>query len=256
MLAIFSSLGAVELSVMLAQKKLYISKIEAAILGVLPPSIMILIINFDSNPLLLPAVIAGSVSWLLIAPILFRGSALDNFINRFVAGCAVLLYPGMLLTWLVRMSHWDTIAGVIILVFLCTVFAGDSAAWAAGKLFGKGNQGVVPASPNKSVAGFIGGTLASIGVGMCAAVFWPEVFVPQHNGILGIPAIAGSIIGLTTGVAATLGDLGESAIKRSSGIKDSGHIIPGRGGVLDSLDSVSLAAPVFYIVCSLLFVQP
>ncbi|MCL2762697.1 MAG: phosphatidate cytidylyltransferase [Treponema sp.] len=251
----FSALGAVELSVMLAHKQLHISKAEAAIMGALPPLMMILNISFGFNPLLLPAVTAASVSWLLVSSIFFRGSTLDNFLNRFAAGCAVLLYPGMLLTWLVRMSHWEA-SGIIILVFLCTVFAGDSLAWATGKLLGKGNQGFIPVSPNKSIAGFIGGLIASTMVGAGTAVFWPEIFATQQSAILGIPVVAGSVLGLLTGTAAILGDLGESAIKRSSGSKDSGHIIPGRGGVLDSIDSISLAAPVFYIVFSLLFAQP
>lgn len=266
---IFSALGAIELSGMLAQKQLKISKAEAAIMGALQPASMYLIIAFDLNPLLLPAVTVASVSWLLISQIFLQGSVLENFIKRFAAGCAVLLYPGMLLTWLVRLSRWDNIvysspnqllnisfSGVATLIFLLTVFCGDSTAWAAGMLFGKGNQGIVPVSPNKSIAGFIGGFAASVGVGVLAALLLPEIFRPQRGSILAIPAVSGVILGLTTGIAATLGDLGESAIKRSTGLKDSGNIIPGRGGVLDSIDSVSLAAPVYYIMYSLLFVQP
>ena len=265
----FSALGAAELSIMLAQKNLIISKTEAAILGALPPAVMFLIIGFDFNSLLLPAVTAATVCWLLVSRIFSRGSALDNFISRFSAGCAVILYPGMMLTWLVRLSRWDNIvyspfngalnisfSGIAILVFVCTVFAGDSAAWAAGMLFGKGNQGILAVSPNKSAAGFIGGGIASVAIGILAAVFLPEIFRPQRGSILSYPVVSGAILGLTTGIAAALGDLGESAIKRSSGLKDSGSIIPGRGGVLDSIDSVSFAAPVFYIIYSLLFAQP
>ncbi|MDR0495298.1 MAG: phosphatidate cytidylyltransferase, partial [Treponema sp.] len=96
------------------------------------------------------------------------------------------------------------------------------------------------------IAGFIGGIFASVVVGTGAALIFPEIFVS------GSP-IAGSLLGLLTGLAAAFGDLGESAIKRSSGIKDSGTIIPGRGGVLDSIDSVIFAAPVFYIAFRLLF---
>jgi phosphatidate cytidylyltransferase len=58
-----------------------------------------------------------------------------------------------------------------------------------------------------------------------------------------------------TGIAATFGDLCESAIKRSAGIKDSGGLIAGRGGVLDSVDSIALAVPVFYYAWQIFFTQ-
>jgi phosphatidate cytidylyltransferase len=252
---LFSTVGAVEFSVMLAQKQLSISKVTAAILGALPPILMILIVNFNLSELLIPGLVAAVVSWFLISGILSRGEALDNFINRLVAGFAVLLYPGMLIAWMVRLGQWGTHSGIIILTFLAIVFCTDGAAWAFGMLFGKGNQGLIPASPNKSVAGFIGGTVISGVLGGFAAVFWPEIFTPVCDLFGEIPFVAGFVMGIVTGAATTLGDLAESAIKRSSGLKDSGSIIPGRGGVLDSIDSVTLAAPVFYLVYCLLFIH-
>ena len=253
----FSALGAAEFSVLLTQKKLSITKIEAAFLGALPPVAMILIINnLGFSELLLSAVIAAVVSWLLVSQIFAQGDALDKFLNRLAAGLAVLLYPGMLMAWLVRMSRWEENSSVIILTFLAAVFANDGMAWLAGKLFGKGNQWVIPVSPKKSVAGFIGGTAASVIVGAGSALLFPAIFTPQYDLFPGIIPIAGALLGLLTGVAATFGDLGESAIKRSSGLKDSGNIIPGRGGVLDSIDSIALAAPVFYLAFNLLFAHP
>jgi phosphatidate cytidylyltransferase len=247
-----STLGAMEFSTMLAQKQLFISKTAAAILGALPPILMILIVNFKLSELLIPGLIAAVVTWLLLSGIFARGEALDNFINRLVAGFAVLLYPGMLIAWVVRLGQWGESSSIIILAFLAIVFFTDGAAWAAGMLFGKGNQGLVPVSPQKSVAGFIGGTVISGVLGGVAALFWPEIFRPMYNLFEGA---AGFVLGLVTGAATTLGDLAESAIKRSSGLKDSGSIIPGRGGVLDSIDSITLAAPVFYLVYCLLFIH-
>jgi len=256
LVVIFSALGAAEFSVPLTQKKLTIKKIEAAFLGALPPAVMILTINFGFSEMLLSAVIAAVVSWLLVSQIFARGDALDQFLNRLAAGLAVLLYPGMLMAWLVRMSRWEEISSVIILTFLAAVFVNDGMAWLTGKLFGKGNQGVVPVSPQKSIAGFIGGTVASIIIGAGAALLFPSVFTPRYDLFPGIIPAAGALLGLLTGIAATCGDLGESAIKRSSGLKDSGNIIPGRGGVLDSIDSIALAAPVFYLAFILIFVHP
>jgi phosphatidate cytidylyltransferase len=88
-----------------------------------------------------------------------------------------------------------------------------------------------------------------------AVLIQPDVFVLQDavSGIPGGAITVGALVSLLTGIAATAGDLAESAIKRSSDMDDSGNIIPGRGGVLDSIDSVAFAAPVFYLLSSLLF---
>jgi phosphatidate cytidylyltransferase len=65
--------------------------------------------------------------------------------------------------------------------------------------------------------------------------------------------VAGIILGLLSAAAGNLGDLAESALKRSADMKDSGTIIPGRGGVLDTIDSICLAAPVYYFSYWFLF---
>lgn len=253
---IFSALGAAELSALLAQKKLSIPKTEAIILGVLPSAAMTAVVSFGCDSQITSIVFLLEISWLLLSRIFSPLDVLDGFINRLAAGFTVLIYPGLLMEWMIRMSGWNH-AEIIILTFLCTVFANDSAAWAMGMLFGKKNRGIIPASPNKSVIGFAGGIAASILVGAGASLLWPGAFAPRFDSLFGIPpALGGGILlGLLSGLAAALGDLGESAIKRSSGIKDSGNIIPGRGGVLDSIDSVALAAPVFYLIFSLLFNQ-
>jgi len=253
--AVLSALGAIEFSVLLAQKKLVISKIEAAILGALPPLVMILDINLGLSDILFHTVFTAVVSWLLISRILYRANMLDNLLNQLAAGFAVLLYPGMLMAWPVRISIWEKNASIIILIFLIVVFFTDGVAWVTGMLFGKGNQGIIAVSPHKSIAGFIGGAIASIVIGAGAALLCPDVFVTRFHSVMGMPFVAGALLGLLTGAASVLGDLGESAIKRSSGLKDSGAIIPGRGGVLDSIDSIALAGPVYYLLFSLLFVQ-
>jgi phosphatidate cytidylyltransferase len=250
LVTVFSALGAVELSVMLAKKNLRISRAEALILGALPPAAMTASVSFNCPWLVIPATITVGLAWALLSRVFARAETLDAYINRLAAGVAALVYPGLLVQWIVMMGRWER-AEIIIPVFLCTVFANDSAAWAAGMLFGRNNRGIVPASPNKSAAGFIGGGAASVLAGAGAVLLWPGVFVPRFAAVW-----PGLILGLCSGLAAALGDLGESAVKRSSGIKDSGSLIPGRGGVLDTIDSVALAAPVFYLMFRLLFKQP
>jgi phosphatidate cytidylyltransferase len=159
-----------------------------------------------------------------------------------------MVYPGLFLIWFIWMGSLAN-SSPVILTFLLMVFGSDSVAWAAGMLFGKGNRGIVAASPNKSVAGFAGGIGASILVGAGAEFFIKSAFLSRF-----LPPLAGGIIlGLLSGCASALGDLAESALKRSSGMKDSGSLIPGRGGVLDSIDSIALAAPVFYLGYRILF---
>ena len=253
-LVIFSALGAMEFSAMLAQKDLRISKVEAAIIGAILPTLAVLLVLGFSFAFIAviaaPAIVTVTVSWLLLSRVFSGGDKLDGFICRFAGGLSVLLYPGIFLVWLIAMSRWDN-AGIIIMTFMVLVFGGDSLAWATGMLFGKGNRGVVPASPNKSMVGFVGGVIGPVVIGMGAVSIWPHVFVTDQIP----PLVAGAVIGLLTGIAAVLGDLAESALKRSSGVKDSGSFIMGRGGALDSIDSVAMAAPVFYICFSLLFVR-
>jgi phosphatidate cytidylyltransferase len=90
---------------------------------------------------------------------------------------------------------------------------------------------------------------ASVGTGLLAVKFFPEAF--SSTVMASYPA--GALLGTGAGAAAILGDLGESALKRSAGVKDSGTLILGRGGALDSIDSLALAAPVYYIIYQVLF---
>jgi len=258
----FSALGAVEFSNMLAQKNLRVSKAEAAVLGALLPAAVAAVavvaslgegagiygVFFRLLGYVMPAALTAGVLWLFLSRVFSSGEKLDGFAGRVVAGLAALLYPGVFMIWLVGMTELPD-SGAVIITFLLMVFGGDSLAWATGMLFGKNNRGVVAASPSKSVAGFAGALLAPALVGIGAAVLAPGVFEP----LFGAPVAAGAIMGLLTGAAAILGDLAESAFKRSAGVKDSGSVIIGRGGVLDSIDSVAVAAPVFYVCYSLLF---
>jgi phosphatidate cytidylyltransferase len=243
---IFSALGAVEFAGILKKKNLPIAGAEAAILGGAAPAAMTALVSFGVPALAVPAVLAAAASWILVSRIFSPKQ--ESYIGRAATGFAVLVYPGLFMEWIVRLSFLPR-SEIIILTFLLCVFANDSLAWAAGMLFGAGNRGIIPVSPNKSIAGFIGGFTASTLVGCGGAIFFPEAFNPRF--FSAIPSGLG--LGLAAGIAGSLGDLGESALKRSAGVKDSGFLIPGRGGVLDSIDSLSLAAPVFYLVCRILF---
>jgi phosphatidate cytidylyltransferase len=243
-----SSLGALEFAAMLRKKGSLLHPAEALVLGALGPAAMTLVVSFDMGGQVFPMFLVLGASWCLLSQVFSGTPGLAGVINRVSAGFSVMLYPGLFMSWIIRMSLFPY-SDMVILMFLLMVFANDSAAWAVGMLFGKGNRGIIPASPNKSAAGFIGGFAASVLVGVAAAWYIPRVFVPAWLH----PTAAGIIIGILSGAAAALGDLAESALKRSCNVKDSGTIMPGRGGILDSIDSIALAAPVYYALYWVLF---
>lgn len=119
---------------------------------------------------------------------------------------------------------------------ICVVFSGDIGAFAFGSLFGKNKLAPV-LSPNKSIQGSIGGLGLSLLAALCFVFVLPNV--PIYTLILA---------GLLGGFLGQVGDLFESLIKRISGVKDAGAIMPGHGGVLDRIDGVLLAAPLFYLL--------
>ena len=246
---VFTSLAAVEFRNILAQKDLVVSVPEAAILGAIGPASWILVISFGFNINIVPVAILLGASWMLVSHVFFFKKQLDSYISSAAAGFTVIIYPGLFTACMIRLSSLSSNPGIVILFFLLIVCLNDSLAWVAGILFGKNNRGLVAVSPNKSLAGFIGGQIFSLLAGIAAVLLFPDVFVPE---VLS-PLSAGIILGFGTGLAAIMGDLCESALKRSSGIKDSGSVILGRGGALDSIDSLAMAAPVYYLLCRLLF---
>ncbi len=124
--------------------------------------------------------------------------------------------------------------------FLCLlsiVFAGDTFAYLFGKALGK-NKLLEAVSPKKTLQGSAGGLVGSICAGCLFQYFW----------IHEIPLYLMILLAVVTGVFAQIGDLFESLLKRIADVKDSGSIMPGHGGILDRVDGVYFAAPVFYII--------
>jgi phosphatidate cytidylyltransferase len=124
---------------------------------------------------------------------------------------------------------------VWLLVALMTVWAADSGAYFAGRKLGKTKLSP-RISPNKTVEGLIGGAVAGMIVAVAAA---PLAGASPRQ----LPAIA--VVALWTILFSVVGDLFESLLKRHVGVKDSSNLIPGHGGVLDRIDSVLAALPVF-----------
>jgi phosphatidate cytidylyltransferase len=244
-----SAIGAAEFSLMLKKRGFVVYTPEAAVLGALSPLSMTLSVSFDISSQLTPAFFIVGASWLLVSGIFCHDNGdFSRILHRLAAGFSVLMYPGHFLSWIIRMSLFKHSIAVI-LIFALTVMANDSAAWAFGMLLGKNNRGIFSVSPNKSIAGFVAGLAASVVVCSGAAYLLPNAFDPDK--LSRLPG--GILLGLFSGIAVTLGDLAESAIKRCCDTKDSGFLIPGRGGVLDSVDSIAFTAPVFFMLYRFFF---
>ena len=126
-----------------------------------------------------------------------------------------------------------------ILAFLC-IWAADIGAYIIGKFFGKTRLSDI--SPRKTVEGAVFGIAASLAVAVTGAYF---LHFPYW-------LITGLTLGLIIGIASLLGDLTESLLKRDAGVKDSGQLIPGHGGILDRTDSYIFTAPLVYYFVTLL----
>jgi phosphatidate cytidylyltransferase len=125
-----------------------------------------------------------------------------------------------------------------VMAVLFTVFAADTAAFFVGRAIGQ--HKMAPAiSPGKSWEGFVGGTLAA----MITAFL---ILYKDRDQFLTIPEMLG--LGAAIALASVFGDLFESAVKRDLGVKDSGRILGGHGGMLDRLDALLWAGPTAYFV--------
>ena len=123
-----------------------------------------------------------------------------------------------------------------VMAVLFTVFAADTGAFFVGRTFGR--HSLAPAiSPKKSWEGFVGGVLAAVGMAFV-------ILYKDRAEFLSIPESL--LVGLVIALAAVLGDLFESAVKRDLEVKDSGRVLGGHGGMLDRLDSLLWAGPAAY----------
>jgi phosphatidate cytidylyltransferase len=141
-----------------------------------------------------------------------------------------------------------TAGGLLLLLPVLLTWASDIGAFFVGRALGK--RKLMPTvSPGKTVAGAVGGLAATVLVGWLYVRF---VLTPSTQ----LAFVRGGIVGfsLLVSVAAQIGDLVESLLKREAGMKDSSHIIPGHGGVLDRFDSLLFVLPVAYVLFNTLLV--
>lgn len=148
------------------------------------------------------------------------------------------IYIGFLLSFFIEIIGLTN--GRTLLIFsLFSTWVGDIFAYLIGINFGK-NHSFPYLSPNKTLEGAIGGLL---GGGVCALAFYS--IIPLNIYIL-------FLLGIVAAISGQIGDLFESLIKRNFGVKDSGTLIPGHGGILDCIDSILFSIPALYYAFKIL----
>jgi phosphatidate cytidylyltransferase len=152
---------------------------------------------------------------------------IETALGRVGMGLGSVAYCSLTLGFLVLIPR------ELVLTLFAIIWVGDTAAYYGGRAFGR-HLLAPKVSPKKTVEGAVAGFIGSVFAGVVAAFFLGEPRL-QMAGISGATAVAGQ-----------LGDLAESVLKRSAGVKDSSSILPGHGGILDRLDSLFFAAPLFY----------
>ena len=152
-------------------------------------------------------------------------------VARMVLG---IMYVPLLMSHFILIRKTDE--GVLWVFFILVLaFSGDIAAYYAGK--GWGRRKLFPSvSPRKTVEGIVGLVMGSI----AGCLLFRQLFLPQ------LPVWHAAVLGLAGSVMGQLGDLCESALKRAAGVKDSGALLPGHGGILDRLDCLVFIAPFVY----------
>jgi len=192
----------------------------------------------------------------LLTLILFAVAAFTSPIERVLwetsAGLLMLVYIAFPLTLLPLLLHAEDGTALLLFLFLC-VWSGDIAALYIGKRFGR-HKFSPRLSPNKTWEGAAASLVASCGFGM-ALIGVGEYLTRSGSSFTRLhtsePWWQSLILAILLNVAAQFGDLLESALKRGAGVKDSGTILPGHGGVLDRIDALLLAAPILWFALTL-----
>lgn len=177
---------------------------------------------------------------------------LSKVLSETAAGIFGLVYIAYPLTLIPRLWREEDGPALLLFLFLC-VWSGDIAALYIGRRFGR-HKLAPRLSPNKTWEGAIASVVASVALGM--GLVGLGAYLSLHNSTftrlhLSEPWWQLLLLAIVLNVAAQVGDLVESALKRGANIKDSGTLLPGHGGILDRIDALLLAAPVLWLVLAL-----
>ena len=207
----------------------WLDPLALAVYGALPRA-MVGVIGAGSTIALLIVVVATGLYYL------FRFRDIASVAGRYAGTVTGIVYAGFLTTYLAKLKLVDPYhGGDTVLIVLIVAWVADTGGYFAGRYLGKAKL-YEAVSPKKTWAGAWGGLAGSV-VGVAALKLISAHFLSWVDVLL--IAIPGGILG-------QLGDLTESLIKRSVGVKDSGALLPGHGGILDRIDAVLFIAPYVY----------
>jgi phosphatidate cytidylyltransferase len=191
-------------------------------------------------------------STLVLFAVAAFSASLEHVLWITSVGVLLLVYIAYPLMLLPQIFNEENGVALLLFLFLC-VWSGDIAALYIGKRFGR-HKFAPRLSPNKTWEGAIASVVASciFGVGMVLLGDWftqqNYTFTKLHTSE---PWWVFLILAVVLNAAAQFGDLLESALKRGAGVKDSGTILPGHGGVLDRIDALLVAAPVLWFIIAI-----
>ena len=191
-----------------------------------------------------PLVLLGAV---IVVPIvaallpLWRLGDMRTVALRMLAGMAAPFYVGGLVATVALLRRDLGDAGpAFVFLALTIAWMGDTGGYTFGRLFGK-TKLYEAVSPKKTREGFWGSVLFAAGATLLASF----TYLPA------LPWVHALVLGLAGGALGQCGDLAESLLKRSTGVKDSGALLPGHGGILDRIDALMVVAPLVYLYARL-----
>jgi len=192
---------------------------------------------------------SGILEWLVIPPVLFWILIMILIRNTPLGLLNLKLKTSykVLIGWFILLSAWMFLARLrtlyepeMTMYFLILIWAADISAYFSGKKWGK-TQLAPEISPGKTVAGMYGALIS----GLVCAVILILILSPIY-GFHPMNAFDSILLSVLTVLVSIYGDLFVSVVKRQRGVKDSGSLLPGHGGVLDRIDSLIAAIPFFY----------